>query len=420
MGATVVWNCSQLVTLAGPARARRGAEMRDLAVIPDGAMLIRDGRIERVGSRKEIEEAAGGGFEAVDAGGRVVMPGFVDAHAHPVFAGTRADEFEERMQGTTYAQIAARGGGIRSTVRHTRAASEDDLLAAARRYRGWFLRGGTTTVEAKSGYGLSLEAECKMLRVMARLNEEESVRYVPTFLGTHEVPDEYQGRMDAYIDLLVEEMIPAVVKEKLAECCDAFVEPSVFPVEKARGVLQAAQRAGLRLRLHADQFTADYGSLLAAELGADTADHLESTSPKGMQALDAAGVMPVLLPASVYAIGTAHYPAARKMIETGLPVVLATDFNPGSSPTASMPMVLSLAATQLKMTAAEAITAATINAAYSLRRGAEIGSLEAGKSADFVIHDCDDYRELPYFFGRDPAMAVYRAGTCLYKFLQNS
>ena len=419
MSATVVWNCKQLVTLAGPARARRGAEMRDLAVIPDGAMLIRDGRIERVGSRQEIEEAADAGFEVVDAGGRVVMPGFVDAHAHPVFGGTRADEFEERMQGTTYAQIAARGGGIRSTVRQTRAASEDDLLAAARRYRGWFLRGGTTTVEAKSGYGLTPEAECKMLRVMARLNQENSVRYIPTFLGTHEVPDEFQGRMDAYIELLIQEMIPMVVRGQLAESCDAFVEPTVFPTEKARIVLQAAQHAGLRLRLHADQFTTDYGSLLAAELGADTADHLESTSSRGMEAMDAAGVMPVLLPASVYAIGTSHYPAARKMIEMGLPVVLATDFNPGSYPTASMPMVLSLAATQLKMTAAEAITAATINAAYSLRRGAEIGSLEAGKSGDFVIHDCDDYRELPYFFGRDPAIAVYRAGTCLYKFLQN-
>jgi imidazolonepropionase len=393
--------------------------MRELAVVRDGAMLVRDGRIERVGSRQEIERAAGGDIEVIDAGGRIVMPGFVDAHAHPVFAGTRADEFEERMQGTTYAEIAARGGGIRSTVRNTRAASEEDLLAAARRYRGWFLRGGTTTVEAKSGYGLSLDAECKMLRVVARLAAEGSVRYVPTFLGAHEVPDEYRGRMDDYIELLVEEMIPRVAAERLAEYCDVFCEPSVFPVEKARVVLQAARRAGLRLRLHADQFSADYGSLLAAELGADTADHLESTGPRGMEALGAAGVMPVLLPASVYALGSAHYPAARKMIESGLPVVLATDFNPGSSPTASMPMVLSLAATQLKMRAAESIVAATINAAYSLRRGENIGSLEAGKWADFAIHDCDDFRELPYFFGRDPAAAVYIGGVCNYKLLRN-
>ena len=420
MGPLVVWNCSQLVTLAGPRRARRGAEMRDLAVIPDGAMLVYDGRIERVGTQREVMEASGGCYEVVDAGGRIVMPGFVDAHTHPVFAGTRADEFQQRIEGATYAEIAARGGGIRRTVRLTREASEDELLAAARRYRGWFLRGGTTAVEAKSGYGLSLDAELKMLRVIARLAMEDNMRYVPTLLGAHEVPDEYRGRMDEYVELLVNEMIPQVAREHLAESFDAFIEPSVFPVEKVRPVLQAAQRAGLRLRLHADQFSADYGSLLAAELGADTADHLESTTPAGMAALDGAGVMPVLLPASVYALGSSRYPAARKMIDMGMPVVLATDFNPGSSPTTSMPMAMSLAATQMKMTAAEAITAATINAAYSLRRGALIGSLEAGKWADFVIHDCDDYRELPYFFGRDPAIAVYVAGACTYKFFQIS
>jgi len=380
---------------------------------------VREGRIALVGSRAEIERAAGDDCEVVDAGGRVAMPGFVDAHAHPVFAGNRAAEFEERMAGATYAEIAARGGGIRSTVRQTRAAGEEDLLAAARRYRGWFLRGGTTTVEAKSGYGLSVEAECKMLRVVARLAAEGSVRYVPTFLGAHEMPDEYRGRIDSYLELVVEEMIPRVAAERLAEYCDVFCEPTVFPVEKARTVLQAAQRAGLRLRLHADQFSADYGSLLAAELGADTADHLESTSPRGMEALRAAGVMPVLLPASVYALGSGHYPAARQMIDMGLPVVLATDFNPGSSPTASMPMVLSLSATQLKMTAAESITAATVNAAYSLRRGDCIGSLQAGKWADFAIHDCEDYRELPYFFGRDWAAVVYTGGVCAYKFSQN-
>ena len=236
---------------------------------------------------------------------------------------------------------------------------------------------------------------------------------MPTFLGAHEMPDEFRGRIDDYVDLVIDEMLPRVAEENLAEYCDVFCEPNVFPVEQARTVLQAAQALGFGLRVHADQFSADYGSLLAAELHAVTADHLESSTPAALAALRAAGVQPVLLPASVYSLGGTRYPAARRMIDLGLPVVLATDFNPGSSPTASMPMVLSLAATQMKMTAAESITAATINAAYSLRRGDQIGSLEPGKAADFVIHDCDDYRELPYFFGRDPALAVYVAGRCV-------
>jgi imidazolonepropionase len=282
MGELAVWNCAQLVTLAGPPRARTGAEMRSLAVIADGAMLVGDGRIRATGTRAEIERLVSQDAEVVDAGGRIVLPGFVDAHTHPVFAGTRADEFEERLQGATYAEIAARGGGIRSTVRRTREASEADLLATARRYRDWFLRGGTTTIEAKSGYGLSLEAELKILRVIRQLGEDGSLRYVPTFLGAHEVPDEYRGRVDSYVELFVEEMLPRVVAEHLAEYCDVFCEPTVFPVEKARVILQAAQRAGLGLRVHADQFSADYGSLLAAELGAATADHLESTGPAGL------------------------------------------------------------------------------------------------------------------------------------------
>jgi imidazolonepropionase len=413
--ALVVWNCRQLVTLAGPARARSGAEMRDLGVIEDGALLVREGRIESTGTRAEIERHIPLDAVVVDVGGRIVLPGFVDAHTHTVFAGNRADEFEERMQGTPYAEIAARGGGIRSTVRCTRAASHAELLAAARRRRAWFARGGTTTIEAKSGYGLSLEAELKMLRVVRDLAADGKLRYVPTFLGAHEVPDEYRGRMDEYVTLIVEEMLPRVAADRLAEYCDVFCEPSVFPAEKARVVLEAAQRLGLKVRMHADQFSADTGSLLAAELGAATADHLERTTAIGMEALLRANVQPVLLPGSVYALGSGNYAAARRMIDMGLPVVLATDFNPGSSPTASMPMVLSLAATQLKMTAAESITAATINAAYSVGRGSVCGSLERSKRADFVVHDCDDYRELPYFFGRDPARAVYVDGACAYK-----
>jgi imidazolonepropionase len=409
-GELAVVNCSQIVTLAGPPRARMGAEMRELAIVRDGAMLVRGERIHAVGSREQIENSLSPSAQVVDAGGRIVLPGFVDAHTHPVFAGNRADEFEQRASGATYSEIAARGGGIRSTVRRTREAAEDDLLASARRYREWFLRGGTTTIEAKSGYGLSLEAELKILRVIRRLGEEGRVRVVPTFLGAHEVPDEYRGRIDDYVGLVIDEMLPRVASENLAQYCDVFCEPSVFPAAQAKLIVEAARRLGLGVRLHADQFSADYGSLVAAEAGAATADHLECTTEAGLAALGKAGVQPVLLPASVYTLGSKYFPAARQMIDTGLPVVLATDFNPGSSPTTSMPLVLSLACTQMKMTPAEAITACTVNAAYSLRLGDEIGSLEAGKFADFAIHDCGDYRELAYFFGRETSWQVYMAG----------
>ncbi|HEX3560808.1 MAG TPA: imidazolonepropionase [Pyrinomonadaceae bacterium] len=405
-----VVNCSQLVTLAGPRRPRARAEMRELSIIQDGALLVRGGVIERAGSRVEIEPLVGAGCRIVDAGGRVVLPGFVDAHAHPVFAGNRADEFEQRAEGLSYQEIAAAGGGIRSTVRRTRAADEDELLASALRREEWFLRTGTTTVEAKSGYGLTVEDELKMLRVVRRLNGEGKMSYVPTFLGAHEVPEEYRARRGLYVDLVVKEMLPRVAAEGLAEFCDVFCEERVFSVEDARRVLAAARALGLSSRVHADQLSLSGGALLAAELRAKTADHLEHTDAAGIAALKSARVQPVLLPGSVYALGSTRYPAARAMIEAGLAVVLATDFNPGSSPTPSMTMILSLASTHMKMTPAEALTAATINAAYSLERGDRVGSLEADKRADFVIHDCSDYRELAYFFGVEHARTVFVAG----------
>ena len=411
-----VINTSQLVTLSsdtpGP---RTGPAMREIGVINDGAMLVHEGHVVQTGTRADIETLIDADTEIVDAGGRVVLPGFVDAHAHPVFAGTRADEYEMRANGATYQEIAQKGGGIRATVRKTREATEDELVEAGKRYAGWFLRGGTTTVEAKSGYGLTVEDELKMLRAIRRLGQETPLRYVPTFMGAHEIPDDYRHQPRAYVKLVIEEMLPRVMEEGLAEFCDVYCEEKVFTLHDSRVILQAARKAGLKLRVHADQLSLNGGAALAAELRTATADHLEYTDIVGIAMLKQANVQPVLLPGSVYALGSTRYPQARTMIKAGLAVVLATDFNPGSSPTPSMPMILSLATTQLKMTPAEAITATTINAAHSLGRGDSIGSLEVGKRADFVIHDCADYRELAYFFGVGHAYSVYVDGQLLWQ-----
>jgi imidazolonepropionase len=385
-------------------------ELGDLAIITDGGMLVIDGAIVATGPSGEIEKQMPGDAEIVDATGRVVLPGFVDAHAHPVFAGNRLDEFEMRARGATYEEIAASGGGIRSTVRKTRAATEEQLLARAIKHAGWFARCGTTTVEAKSGYGLSVEDEIKILRVVRRLNQEIPVEFVPTFLGAHAIPEEFQTAPDRYVSLVVDEMLPRMAAEGLAEFCDIFCEQGYFDLATSRKVLSAARERGLGIRMHADQLTNGAGAELAAELGAITADHLEQTEAPGIAAMKRAGVQPVLLPGSVYSLGKTRYPRAREMIEAGLAVVIATDFNPGSSPTPSMPMVLSLAATQMEMTPAEGITAATINAAYSLKRGEKIGSLEIGKLANFALYDCENYRELAYWFGLSQVHSVYVRG----------
>ena len=407
MGCLAVLHASQLVTLAGPERPRTGRELSELAIIRDGGMLIRDGRIDVVSASSEIENKAGDA-EVLDARGKVVIPGFVDAHTHLVFAGNRLDDFERRVRGDTYEQIANAGGGIWSTVEKTRAASDANLLAQAQRHADWFLRCGTTTVESKSGYGLTVDDELKILRVMRRLNQETPLEIVPTFLGAHAVPRKTHA--DEYVDLVINEMLPRVASENLAEFCDVFCERGYFDIKQSRRILSAAKRFGLKLRIHADQLSNAGAAKLAAELQATTADHLEKTDEHGIAALKSGGVQPVLLPGSVYALGSTCYPRAREMIEAGLAVVIATDFNPGSSPTSSMPMVLSLACTQMKMLPAEAISASTINPAYSLGRGDQIGSLESGKVANFSMFDCEDHRELAYWFGFPQVHSVYVKG----------
>lgn len=404
-------NIGQLVTLAGPVRPRVGAELRDLSVIANGAMLIDDDRIIEVGSYADLHLRIPSDATVIDAGGSCVTPGFVDAHTHLVFAGNRADEFEKRIAGATYQEIAAVGGGILRTVKLTRAASEDELLTAARRHRDWMLRGGTTTLEGKSGYGLDGDTELKMLRILRRLNEQGPVRIVPTLLAAHTIPPEFADRRSEYVRWIADELIPEVAAANLARYCDAFCDDHAFTVDEARVVLTAARQHGLGIRIHAEQFRAGTGASLAAELCAATADHLEMATDETLAQLRDARVQPVLLPGSVFALGRTQYPPARRMVELGLAIVLATDFNPGSSPVPSMAFMLSLACVQMRLSPAEALSAATINAAWSLGLGDRVGSLEAGKQADFLIHEFSDYRELAYFVAAPLRPRVFIAGS---------
>jgi imidazolonepropionase len=400
----------QLVTLAGTARPRVGKALGELGIIEDAALLIEDGRIEAVGAYSEIKSRIPANAVVIDAEGRCVTPGFVDAHTHLAFAGNRAAEFEQRIGGATYQQIAAAGGGILRTVALTRSAAEDELLASARQHRDWMLRSGTTTIEAKSGYGLDHVTELKMLRVLRRLDEEGPVRIVPTLLAAHTVPPEFAGFREEYVRWVAEELIPEVAAEKLALYCDAFCDDHAFTVDETRTVLTAARSYGLGLRMHAEQFRPGTGAALAAELGAATADHLEMVTEETLRQLGVAGVQPVLLPGSVFALGRTQYPPARAMVEMGLGIVLATDFNPGSSPVPSMPFMLSLACIEMRLSPAEALMAATINAAYSVGLGEKIGSLEVGKQADLLLHEFKDYRELAYFVAAPLRPRVLIAG----------
>lgn len=404
----IVHGASELLTLdhgrAGPVT---GADMSDLRAIPDGAVAIRDGRIVAVGTTDEIF-AAYDADSRLDAAGRVVMPGFVDPHTHLVFPATREDEFEMRCLGKSYEEIAAAGGGIRNSARRMRAASAEALLERARALRRSALLHGTTTVEVKSGYGLETAAEIRTLEVAAELDDRGDV--VPTFLGAHEIPDEYRDDREGYVRLVIDEMIPRVAERGLARFCDVFCERHVFTVEETRRILAAASAAGMGRKLHADELHPTGGAELAAELGATSADHLIRASDGGIAAMAAAGVVAVLLPGTSYFLGMKAFAPGRKMVEAGVPVALATDCNPGSSMTENMQFVLTTACLGYGFTPAEAITAATINAAVAVGLGDEVGSLAFGKRADLLVLDVENPRLLAYHHGVNHVAAVVHHG----------
>jgi len=407
----IIKNAGELLTLSSSFTEESG-----LGMIQKGAVAIKKGRVFWVGKTEEIS----GKFSLsrdgrkIDGTGKVVMPGLIDAHTHLIFAGSRENEFEQRIQGLSYQEIAGRGGGILSTVEATRQASFDELLSLGKRRLDRMLSKGVTTVEAKSGYGLSLQSEMKILRVMKALQESHPIDIVPTFLGAHTVPKEFREERARYVNLLTEEMIPQVAQERLAEFCDVFCEKKAFTLEESRKILETGKRYGLKPKIHADQLSSGGGAELAAEINAYSADHLEYASPEGIKKMAEKGVTAVLLPGASFFLSMRKYPPARDMIAQGMAVALATDLNPGSSMTESLPMMMTMGCTMYKLLPKEVIQATTIHAARSAGREKEIGSLEVGKQADLLVLDIPNYRYLPYHFGVDHVEYVIKKGKIVY------
>jgi imidazolonepropionase len=372
------------------------------------AVVVRDGRIAGVLPALQASQTYNGAA-IVDCEGGVLTPGFVDSHTHAVFGGWRAAEYELRVRGLDYMEIARQGGGINASVSDLRRRSETELveLALPRLYE--LVRQGTTTVEIKSGYGLATEAELKTLRVIRRLAEQVPLRVVPTFLGAHDMPVDYRDRRQDYVDLIVNEMLPAVAAERLAVFCDVFMEPGAFTRPESERILRAAAQQGLLLKLHADEFENSGGAELAAQLNAVSADHLGAISPAGIQALAASNTVATLLPATLFFLGKTSYAPARPLLDAGVMVALATDFNPGTAPSGSMPLVLTLACSQMRMTPLEALHAATAGGAQALRLN-DVGTIAEGSHADLVLWRVSDYREIPYRFGTPPIAGVWTSG----------
>jgi imidazolonepropionase len=407
----IIKDAEELLTLSPSFKEESG-----LGIIQNGAVAIKKGRIFWVGNTEELSEKFFLNREGreIDATGKVVMPGLIDAHTHLIFAGSRENEFEQRIQGTSYLEIAERGGGILSTVEATRKASFDELVSLGKKRLDRMLPKGVTTLEAKSGYGLSLQDEIKILEVMKTLQGSHPIDIVPTFLGAHSVPKEFRNDRAHYMDLLTEEMIPKVAQERLAEFCDVFCEEKAFTLEESKKILETGKRYGLKPKIHADQLNPGGGAELAAEVNAISADHLEYVTQEGIKKMAGKGVTAVLLPGASFFLSMKKYPPARDMIEQGVAVCLATDLNPGSSMTESLPLMMTMGCTMYKMVPKEVIQATTVHAARSLGREKEIGSLEVGKQADILILDIPNYRYLPYHFGVDHVGYVVKKGKIVY------
>ncbi len=403
----LVTNASEVLTLSGPSRPRVGEEMSDLGILCNGAVAIRKGKVIEVGSSATLSRKYSA-KKKISAKGKVVSPGLIDSHTHLTFSGSRENEFEMRLKGTSYMEIARAGGGILSSVDHVRSASRTQIVSESRSWARRMLAHGTTTVEAKSGYGLTVKDEVKQLQAIRELNRKEVLDFIPTFLGAHSIPREYKGRRKEFLDLVCKEMIPAA--KGLAKFCDVFCEVGVFTREESRKVLETGLDYGLLPKLHAEEFKSIGGAEMGAELGAVSADHLVAISSRGMQAMKRKGTIAVVLPATTFFLGGSHYAPARRMIETGVAVALATDFNPGSSMTLNLPLAMSIACTQMKLLPSEVFCATTINAAFACGVGDEVGSLEPGKKADLVIWDVDTYRKVLYIFGVNLVHSVVKAG----------
>ncbi len=413
----LITGCAELLTLRGP-WPRRGRNLSQIGLVPDGALLVSDGKIIAVGRRRDVmRHPLARRAKKLDLGGRVVLPGFVDSHTHLVFPSARAGEHERRIAGSSYEEIARGGGGILSSVRDLRTANPAQLAARALTALERFAQHGTTTIEAKSGYGLDAASELKILRLHRVLASGQPVEIASTFLGAHVVPPEYRKRKrgaDEYVEFLSKKLIPLVAKEHLAEFCDVYCDRGAFTVAQARAVLTAGRVCGLVPRVHAEQFSRKGGARLAVELHAASADHLEYINAGDIQTLAKSSTVATLLPGCGFHLGAHRHAPARQLIEAGAIVAVASDYNPGTSPTLNMSMILSLACAKLGMSPAEAIAAATINPAYSLRRAERIGSLEVGKYADLAVFDVADYREIPYYFGVNLCVLTMKRGKAIH------